>query len=246
MRRIAIFTDIHGNYDALQAICADIQSEKIDEIYHLGDAIAIGPEPREVLDFFMASSIIPLKGNHEGYYLDIMTRGTTSVHEKELIHQNWVAQTLGPTYMTYVNSMKYAFTIEEAGCRLHLCHYPYVMEKDNLIKFYPLEAQITKEMFSERNADAYIYGHHHAGNDFEDTGVCFMNLKSAGATVTDETYYLIVELADGAFSAKMKAIPYNRNNVVNKLEKLNVPELDFIKKVFFGVKTKNYELYVSK
>lgn len=235
MRRIAIFTDIHGNYDALQALYTDIQSEKIEKIFHLGDAIAIGPEPREVLDFFMASLIIPLKGNHEGYYLDIMNHGTTSVHEKELLHQLWVVQTLGPDYLEYINDMKYALTIEEGGCRIHLCHYPYVMEKDHFVRFYPLEENITKEMFDERHADAYIYGHQHAGSDSVKEGVRFINLKSSGATITDETHYLILELSDGTFSAKMKAIPYNRNNVVDKLEKLNVPEFEFIKKVFFGI-----------
>ncbi len=53
MRRIAVFSDIHGNLDALEAIYNDIESEGISEIYHLGDAIAIGPEPKATLDFLL-------------------------------------------------------------------------------------------------------------------------------------------------------------------------------------------------
>lgn len=33
MKRIAVFADIHGNIDALRAICDDIQKEGITEIY---------------------------------------------------------------------------------------------------------------------------------------------------------------------------------------------------------------------
>jgi predicted phosphodiesterase len=87
MKKIAVFSDVHGNIEALKAIYLDILLEGISEVYHLGDAIAIGPEPKATLDFIIDKEIISLKGNHEIYYTDIINTGLADVHEGELIHQ---------------------------------------------------------------------------------------------------------------------------------------------------------------
>lgn len=51
--KIAIFTDTYGNLPALQAALTAIQAEHSDAIYHLGDAIGIGPFPAECLDIIV-------------------------------------------------------------------------------------------------------------------------------------------------------------------------------------------------
>ena len=42
--KIAVFTDIHGNYPALKAIMEDINKSEFNEVIFLGDAIGIGPK----------------------------------------------------------------------------------------------------------------------------------------------------------------------------------------------------------
>lgn len=49
--RTAIFSDIHGNITALEAVLADIEGSKaVDEYWILGDIVALGPAPIEVLE----------------------------------------------------------------------------------------------------------------------------------------------------------------------------------------------------
>lgn len=124
MRKIAIFTDIHGNIEALKAIYNDIIFQDITEIYHLGDAIAIGPEPKLTIDFILNNAIISLKGNHEIYYTDIIRSGSANVSSEELMHQKWVAKVLGDTYFDTINSFNYEITLDIEDVRIHLCHYP--------------------------------------------------------------------------------------------------------------------------
>ena len=50
MKKIAVFSDIHGNYQVLDAILNDIKKYNYDEVIFLGDAIGIGPEPYKCLD----------------------------------------------------------------------------------------------------------------------------------------------------------------------------------------------------
>jgi len=49
--RIALFSDIHGNSIALDAVLQDIQKQGgVDAYWILGDLVAIGPDPVGVLD----------------------------------------------------------------------------------------------------------------------------------------------------------------------------------------------------
>lgn len=61
----AIISDIHSNLEALQAVLKDIESQKVDEIYCLGDVVGYGPNPRECIDLVMKHSKMVLLGNHD-------------------------------------------------------------------------------------------------------------------------------------------------------------------------------------
>ena len=60
----AIISDIHSNLEALQAVLADIDKQKVNEIYCLGDVVGYGPNPRECIDLVMKCQVV-LLGNHD-------------------------------------------------------------------------------------------------------------------------------------------------------------------------------------
>jgi predicted phosphodiesterase len=60
----AIISDIHSNFEALQAALKDIEKHKVDEIYCLGDIVGYGPNPRECIDLVMKCKMV-LLGNHD-------------------------------------------------------------------------------------------------------------------------------------------------------------------------------------
>ena len=43
--RIALISDIHGNRPALEAVLAEIDDERVDRIWCLGDIVGYGAEP---------------------------------------------------------------------------------------------------------------------------------------------------------------------------------------------------------
>ena len=63
--KLAIISDIHGNYDALLQVMADIDQSGVDRIISLGDNIGYGPEPDRVVQKIMAQNIPSVLGNHE-------------------------------------------------------------------------------------------------------------------------------------------------------------------------------------
>ena len=60
----AIISDIHSNFEALQAVLKDIEQQGVSEIYCLGDVVGYGPNPRECLDLVMQCKVV-LLGNHD-------------------------------------------------------------------------------------------------------------------------------------------------------------------------------------
>ncbi|MDB4303534.1 metallophosphatase family protein [Desulfosarcina sp.] len=71
--RIAIISDIHGNYEALLSVHEDIQKSEVDKIVCLGDFIGYGPQPEEVAQFLMENDIPCVLGNHENGIIDRST-----------------------------------------------------------------------------------------------------------------------------------------------------------------------------
>ncbi len=64
MSKRAIISDLHGNIEALSAVLADIESQKVDEIFCLGDVVGYGPDPRECIDVCQNFQLV-LLGNHD-------------------------------------------------------------------------------------------------------------------------------------------------------------------------------------
>jgi predicted phosphodiesterase len=62
--RFLILSDIHGNWDALQAVLADC-SQEYDQIVCCGDLVGYNPNPCEVVDWVRANCKVVIRGNHD-------------------------------------------------------------------------------------------------------------------------------------------------------------------------------------
>lgn len=63
--KIAIFSDVHSNLEALEAVIKQIEKEKVDEIYCLGDIIGYGPNPNECIELVKSVTNKVVMGNHD-------------------------------------------------------------------------------------------------------------------------------------------------------------------------------------
>src|SRR5512142_2579347 len=63
--RYGIFGDIHGNYDALQAVLESLEKERVDVLICLGDVVGYGAEPRECIKKIRELGCVTLAGNHD-------------------------------------------------------------------------------------------------------------------------------------------------------------------------------------
>jgi predicted phosphodiesterase len=71
LMRIAILSDIHGNYEALQAVLDDIDRSAVDQLVSLGDNVGYGPDPQGVLETLAGLGVPSVVGNHEMGLVDV-------------------------------------------------------------------------------------------------------------------------------------------------------------------------------
>ncbi|HWI51227.1 MAG TPA: metallophosphoesterase family protein [Symbiobacteriaceae bacterium] len=66
--RIALFSDIHSNFHALEAVLADIALRGVDRMICLGDITLKGPLPKECVDRVRGLGCPVVLGNADGCY----------------------------------------------------------------------------------------------------------------------------------------------------------------------------------
>jgi predicted phosphodiesterase len=63
--RIALFSDVHANLPALEAFFQDIEKQKIDAMYCLGDLVGYNIWPNEVINEIRKRGIPTIAGNYD-------------------------------------------------------------------------------------------------------------------------------------------------------------------------------------
>jgi len=65
MAKLAIISDVHGNFAALEAVVSDLDKVGCDGIYCLGDTVGYGGSPNQCVDLMRSRRAICILGNHD-------------------------------------------------------------------------------------------------------------------------------------------------------------------------------------
>lgn len=246
--KIAVITDVHANLPALQAVLDVLAVEGYDTLYHTGDAVGIGPYPREALDLLLATPRAHLLlGNHELRYLEGMPEERPAgISQLEFRHVRWLQETLGPGYESVLRRLPRQVDRRVHGLRLRFLHYapgegrwrlhPVVRE--------PTPAQLDA-MFLEGGADAVpdviFYGHHHPPAD--QTGAArYVNPGALGCTADGVARFVLLTVRqDGTCTLDKRRVPYDVEPLLRALARRRVPARKFIYRTFFEVDPARFE-----
>jgi predicted phosphodiesterase len=106
--RIAILSDIHANYHALEAALAAVDEEGVDEIWCLGDTVGYGPRPNRCCSVVAERAALCLAGNH-----DLAVTGSLSVDEfngDAAAAARWTRRVIEPEPLAFLRSLEPAAT----------------------------------------------------------------------------------------------------------------------------------------
>jgi len=90
--RVAVISDIHANYHALETVLSEIDRARVDAIWCLGDTVGYGPRPNECCEAVASRADLCLVGNH-----DLVVLGELAVsdfNDEAAAAATWTAEVL--------------------------------------------------------------------------------------------------------------------------------------------------------
>jgi predicted phosphodiesterase len=101
--RIAIISDVHGNFHALEAVLTAVEAERPDEVWCLGDLVGYGPQPNACTTTVAGRANICLAGNHDLGVLGSIDIGDFSFDAAE--SARWTRTVLDPDARSFLESL---------------------------------------------------------------------------------------------------------------------------------------------
>ena len=234
--KIAIFSDIHGNLQALESIIKNIKEKRIDKVYCLGDVIGIGPNPKECLDLIINNNIEMVLGNHELYFLKGIDVDN-SVGNDEKAHHEWIRSQLNKTHEEYLK--KCPLIITDKIEKYTVCFEHFIL-KDNSNDTYPFADlsiinDIGDNIIKQINADITFIGHEHNSFEINMNDKRIIDVGSSGCTKDDNTFYTLLTFDNDIIKIEKIKLKYNRKEFEDTLGNISYPDKEIIGKIFFGI-----------
>ena len=107
--RVAIFSDVHGNRHALEAVLESIAQRDCAEIWSLGDLVGYGADPNACVALAREHASVSLAGNH-----DLGVRGSIPLEQFSrgaAVAATWTQRTLLPDMLEYLMGLAPARTL---------------------------------------------------------------------------------------------------------------------------------------
>lgn len=125
--RIAIFSDIHANLAALEAVLADMDARGLDKRYCLGDLVGYATFPNEVVGVIQALSIPCMMGNYDqgvGHDSDNCGCAYKTPEAKALGNRSiaWTNAHTTPESKTFLRGLLPDFPLRLSDLRVVLVH----------------------------------------------------------------------------------------------------------------------------
>ena len=238
---IGIVTDIHGNVEALDAVLKWFDQRAIEEIWVLGDMIAMGPDSNEVMARLLDRDVRMILGNHDEAVLSLIHQeGHPASYHHTREHHEWVARHLEPRHVDALERLPRLMNEKVADLDVTAIHYHIPLDKRqaHIIEepFAPIvEATLphVQAMFQAYPGDLILFGHHHVVHDFSDGSKRYVNPGALGVARDDLARCALLSFGETGYSVSMHAIPYDKRAFLEKMERRAVPQRDVMFRLFY-------------
>lgn len=191
--RVAVFSDVHGNAVALQAVVSAAQAANVDAFWVVGDLVANGPQPAEALELVRSlPHVRAVRGNTDRYVLTGDLRGMippidrpSTPQEVEALVAASVAHAWTRGCITVAGHYDWLAGLPmELRCRLPdgtrvlLVHASPGRDDGPGLTVVASDAELAQRGWSECDADLVLVGHTHVPADRTVGGVRLINVGS--------------------------------------------------------------------
>lgn len=213
--RIAIISDIHGNYQALEAVMEDAEEQKCEKILCLGDIAMAGPQPRMIIDFIMRqNNWITIQGNTDKLIAEFSPeiienlKNKFPVMAKALVDDVYILEDDKKEFLKNLPSQK---ELNINGVKVLLVHGSPRQNNEDIMPNMPLVK--IEEMISSTHTDLIFCGHTHIPCGYQtNKKQTVVNVGSVGRPMTKDVKacYVVADFQNGGFSIEHRFIDYDK------------------------------------
>ena len=226
--RIAVISDMHGNDLAFEAVEADIQAQKVDQIVCLGDAVQGGPQPAEVVQRLRRLNCPVVMGNADAWLITGEETADEGIPPERLRKMGeirlWSLSRLTEEDVDFISKFQPTITIPlEDGPDLLCFHGSPTSFDDAILPAAPEET--FQKILGPYTGNALTGGHTHAqqirrlGDFFffnpGSVGFAFSANQPEGQFFADPwAEYAILTAAHGHVSVEFRRIPFDSKALI--------------------------------
>ncbi|MGJ8676543.1 MAG: metallophosphoesterase family protein [Akkermansiaceae bacterium] len=105
MLKTAIFSDIHANFNALEAVIKDAQSQNVQNFACLGDIVGYGPNPSDCIAAMQEINCVCVKGNHDDDASN--DRNLENLNKQAKLSLEWTRKSLSDSQKSWLAQLPY-------------------------------------------------------------------------------------------------------------------------------------------
>ena len=222
--RLAIFSDIHGNLQALDAVLADIAAQQPDTVYCLGDLVGYGANPNEVTDRIRRERFPTVIGNYDdgvGYDRDECGCAYTEERDRRLGDRSlvWTKARTTAENKAFLRGLLKEIRFVADGKRILLVHGSPRKMNEYLFEDRPIAS--FQRLAAASNADVVVFGHTHKPYTKDVDGVLFVNVGSVGKPKDGDWRACYAILSDGTVT--FRRVEYDVKTAAGAIRATDLP-----------------------
>lgn len=246
--RLGIFSDVHGNLEALHAVLRAYQDAHIDQYVCLGDIVGYGANPNECCQIVRDLTDLVVLGNHDAACCGRMSDERFNPAARAAVRRH--AQLLHTTHWTWLTQLPYSIEFHK---NLLLCHgspykaeeFPYILDEGDVVDIlqhlpnrYPLIF-----VGHTHRGTTFIYRERPTASIWEDPREVLrvlpengyvLNVGSVGQPRDGDwrSSYAIFDTETGVF--ELRRAEYDVETASEKIERMGLP-ITLSERLFLGL-----------
>jgi len=214
--KIAVISDIHGNFQALESVLEDIKNQNCEKIFCLGDLALAGPQPRMVLEYITKQTDWEIiQGNTDKLIAEFSPEVFEYVKKMYPMMANALVDdviVIEDKYKDYLRNLPPQKELEIEDVKILLVHGSPRRNNEDILPDMPLMK--IEEILEGTSADIIFCGHTHIPCGYQtNKKQMLVNVGSVGRPMTKipNPCYAIANFEDGGFEVEHRFVDYDRN-----------------------------------
>jgi putative phosphoesterase len=234
--KVALISDTHGNGVALNGVLEQLRHESIDQIVFLGDAVALGPQPQEVLAALRDLNCRCVLGNTDEWLRDPQPETATDETTQRLLDLfAWGREQLSGSDIEFMRTFMATQTIELDERTSLLCFHGSPHSSRDVILATTPEADLDR-MLEGVVAPLLVGGHTHVQLLRAHREVTIINPGSSGAPAVlrdgrrlhpARAEYAVLHWQAGDLRAEFRRVPLRLDRILQAARDSGMPHAEW-------------------